>query len=82
VVGSALALLVGTATGPRARRAAVVTGVGVHMLTGLVMVVVLARVGFGSLLWLVVMSAVSGVLAGWRHDRLARRPRLDDCYAT
>ncbi len=80
LVGVVLSLLVGDTGGRRARRAARLAGGLTHAAVGL-LVMVLRGGGFAGLLWLVVTSALVGLVAGWWHDRLASRPRVEDFYA-
>ena len=80
LVGLVLTLFVGCAGDLRSRRVARLTGGLTHAAVG-VLVVVLLGGGFAGLLWLVVTSVLVGLVAGWWHDRLASRPRVEDFYA-
>ena len=80
VVALVLMLLVGDARGQRARRAAQLVAASTHAAIALLWVAWFGRT-FALLLWLVVTSALVGLVAGWWHDRLASRPRVEDFYA-
>lgn len=64
---------------PGARRARLVGGT-TYAFAG-VMFGFLVRGGVGYFLVLVVTSVLVGLVAGWWHDRLASRPRVEDFYA-
>ncbi len=77
LVGLVLTLVVGDREG--ARRARLVGG-ATYACAGVVFGLLVGG-GVGYLLLLVVTSVLVGLVAGWWHDRLASRPRVDDFYA-
>ncbi|GAA1448411.1 hypothetical protein GCM10009641_76360 [Mycobacterium cookii] len=80
LVGVVLTLVVGGARDFRTRRAARLAGGLTHAAVAVLLLVLLGG-GFDRLLWMVVTSVLVGLVAGWWHDRLASRPRVEDFYA-
>lgn len=77
LVGLVLTFVVGDRQG--ARRARLVGGT-TYVFAGVVFGL-LVRGGVVYFLLLVVTAVLVGLVAGWWHDRLASRPRVEDFYA-